>query len=59
MVLVCITSSFVIHIYANLRLIYRSKGKMCDVTYGQIKMVLDFETEEITKSALFAQIRIM
>lgn len=57
--LVCIISSYVILIYANLRLIYRSKGKMYDVRYGQIQVVLDFATEEITKIVPFAQTHIL
>lgn len=46
-------------IYAKLRLIYRNNGKICDVEYGQIPVVLDLATEVITKIMPFVQIHIM
>lgn len=46
-------------IYANLRLIYRNNGKIYDVEYGRIQVVLDLATEVITKIMPFAQIHVM
>lgn len=46
-------------IYANLRLIYRNNGKMYDVGYGQIQLVLDLATQVLTKIMLFARIHVM
>lgn len=43
-------------IYANLRLIYKNNGKIYDVGYGQIQVVLDLATEVTTKITPFDQI---